>query len=307
MCGLIHLSIADKNCMKIAKGYHSNHWKKELNDLIRGASGGFLFGIPLIYTMEVWWIGSSVNPIRILVALSLTFAIVFILNCTDGFRTASNTDIRNVLMDSVESFALGLICTGIVLVLLREITLTTPLTELLGKLVYESIPFTLGIALANQFLGGNEEQSDSKDSASRSSKAQQETLNATLSDIGATLIGAVIIAFSIAPTDEVTMLAAAVSEPWLLAVMLASLLISYVIVFVAGFANQQKRQQQQGIFQRPISETMMSYLVSLFAAMMMLIFFDKLGWEDPWQIWLSHTLILGLPATIGGAAGRLAV
>ena len=284
----------------------SNPWKKELNDLVRGASGGFLFGIPLIYTMEVWWIGSSVSPVRMLLALILTFAIVFMLNRTDGFRRTGNTDTRNVLMDSVESFAIGLVCTGIVLVLLREITLTTPLTEALGKLIYESVPFTLGIALANQFLGGDDEQSNSRNGSAQP-VGQQTNASATLSDIGATLIGATIIAFNIAPTDEVPMLAAAVSEPWLLAVMLASLVISYAIVFVAGFANQPKRQQQQGIFQRPISETIVSYLVSLLAAMVMLVFFDKLGWEDPWQMWLDHIVILGLPATIGGAAGRLAI
>jgi len=33
--------------------------------------------------------------------------------------------------------------------------------------------------------------------------------------------------------------------------MVASLLISYGIVFEAGFANQQKRQKQRGLFQRP--------------------------------------------------------
>ena len=33
-------------------------WKQELQEIISGASGGFLFGIPLLYTMEVWFIGS---------------------------------------------------------------------------------------------------------------------------------------------------------------------------------------------------------------------------------------------------------
>ena len=116
-----------------------------------------------------------------------------------------------------------------------------------------------------------------------------------------------IIAFNIAPTDEIPMLAAAISPPWQLAIIAASLLISYGIVFVAGFTYQAKRQQQQGIFQRPLSETVMAYLVSLAASAFMMFFFHKLSFDDPWSIWLSYTLVLGLPATIGGAAGRLAV
>jgi putative integral membrane protein (TIGR02587 family) len=102
------------------------------------------------------------------------------------------------------------------------------------------------------------------------------------------------------------MLNASASPPWLLAIMAASLLISYGIVFQAGFTTQIKRRQQQGLFQRPISETVFCYLVSLFAAALMLLFFHRLSFNDPWTLWLSNTLILGLPATVGGAAGRLA-
>ena len=89
--------------------------------------------------------------------------------------------------------------------------------------------------------------------------------------------------------------------------MAASLLVSYAIVFAAGFTNQQKRHQQEGLFQNSYNETLISYLVSLVAAGMMLVFFDKLHWQDPWHLWLSYSIILGLPATIGGAAGRLAI
>lgn len=284
-----------------------NPWANELDDLIRGASGGFLFGIPLLYTMEVWWIGSTVTPAQMFMALLLTLATVFMLNRTEGFRKSKNVDPFDAMADSVAAIAIGIVCTGLILILLQEITLKTPLSEILGKLIYEGVPFTLGVALANQFLKDNSGSNDQGQNQPAKQQSSQGEINSTLSDIGGTVIGAIIIAFNIAPTDEIPMLASAVSGLWLLAVMAASLIISYAIVFEAGFANQQKRQQQQGIFQRPISETVMSYLVSLVSAALMLLFFGGLAWEDPWQMWLSYTIILGLPATIGGAAGRLAV
>lgn len=287
---------------KAQKAY--KQWTEELDDIVRGASGGFLFGTPLLYTMEVWWIGSSVSMARVFVAIVLTFAIVFMLNRTAGFRKTNTIRATDAFMDTVEAIAVGIICAGIVLWLLQEITLETPLNEALGKLVYESMPFTLGVALANQFLSVEEGREAEK--GLRTSPTSG-TLNATLSDLGGTLIGATIIAFNIAPTDEVPMLASAVHGLGLLAIMVASLVISYAIVFAAGFANQRKRQQQRGLFQRPLSETMMSYLVSLLAATAMLAFFDKLNGQDPWQVWLSYSILLGLPATIGGAAGRLAI
>jgi putative integral membrane protein (TIGR02587 family) len=290
----------------VSKKQRKNVWKSEINDIIRGVCGGFLFGVPLLYTMEVWWVGSLAKPQLIMVAIAVTFIVVFLLNRTEGFRKRRHT-LRpfEALTDSVEAIAIGIVCSGFILFLLREITLETPLKEALGKIIFESVPFALGVALANQFLGGN--QNSTPETNNNSPKYRQNGLRATCDDLGATLIGATVIAFNIAPTDEIPMLAAAVSPPWLLAMIAASLIISYGIVFQAGFSDQQKRRQQKGIFQRPSSETIMSYLVSLIASAFMLWFFQKLTFSDPWRMWLEHTLLLGLPATIGGAAGRLAI
>lgn len=278
-------------------------WLKECDDLIRGAAGGFLFGIPLLYTMEVWWIGSFTEPPVMLAAIAATFVVVFLLNRTEGFRKTKDIRQSEAVMDTIEAIAIGIVCATCILVLLREITLDTSLGEALGKVIFESVPFALGVALARSLLSGDRYQSS--DSQDNPSSANETTINATFTDIGATLIGATLIAFNIAPTDEVSMLAAASSPPWLLAIMVASVLISYGIVFQAGFTNQQQRMQQQGIFQRPLSETVFSYLVSILASALMLWFFQQLSFDDPWQMWLSYTLILGLPATVGGAAGRL--
>ncbi|MUG99015.1 TIGR02587 family membrane protein [Scytonema sp. UIC 10036] len=293
--------------MEIAKNRKKKIWKSEINDIIRGSCGGFLFGIPLLYTMEVWWIGSRAKPPMVLLAVALMFVVVFLLNRTEGFKKhRRNCPPYQSITDTVEAMAIGVSCSAFVLILLQEITPTTPLKEALGKTVFESVPFTLGVALANHFLGDSRNPDAQAQTNSKNNQNSQE-LSATLADIGATLIGATVIAFNIAPTDEVPMLAAAVSPPWVLIILASSLVISYGIVFEAGFSNQQKRRQQKGIFQRPLSETVMSYLVSLLAATFMLWFFQQLTFNDPWTIWLEHTVLLGLPATIGGAAGRLAV
>lgn len=294
---------------------NKNIWLNEWKDIIHGASGGFLLGTPLLYTMEVWWIGSLAEPPRMLISLLSNFVVVFLLIRTEGFRRTGKIGWIDALMDSIETIAIGAICAAIILVLIREITLATSVKEALGKIVFESAPFSLGVAVANSALSGDRDGrertsrnnvSNGQKHLSSHSKTKAE-INATLTDIGATLIGAVFIAFSISPTEEVPMLASAMTPPWLLATMAASLLISYGIVFVSGLTNQAKRQQQQGLFQRPISETVMSYLVSLLAAALMLWFFHQLSIDDPWTVWLSHTIVLGLPATIGGAAGRIVV
>ena len=289
----------------------SHSWSNQLNDMIRGASGGFLFGIPLLYTMEVWWIGSQTSPSLMLVILAITFVVVLLLNHTEGFRKIQSKQFFDTVMDSFEALAIGIVSATCILFTLGEITQETPLNEALGKLILESVPFSLGAALAGAFLSGDRWSSsnnqDSDQQGNRNNQGKESNFNATLADIGGTLIGAMIIAFNIAPTDEIPMLDAAIAPPRLLAIIAVSLLISYGIVFQAGFTTQKQRRQQKGIFQRPLSETVMSYLVSLVASAFMLFFFHRLSLDDPWTLWMSRTLILGLPATIGGAAGRLAI
>jgi putative integral membrane protein (TIGR02587 family) len=284
-------------------------WQEEIKDLVSGASGGFLFGIPLLYTMEVWFIGSHVQPPIILSALITIFTIILLLNKIEGFRSQASKNLSEAIAESIETVAIGIVCTGLMLVILRQIDFQTPLTETLGKIIFESAPFSLGVAFSRSLLSG-----DPNIDLDQDNKKPWETTDNneiiwrdTLADFIATLMGAVFIAFSIAPTDEVRMLAASSSPLELLILMGASIYMSYNIVFATKFTNYRKRHQQQGLFQTPRSETIISYLISLVAGMIMLWFFQQLSFSDPWFIWLRYSIILGFPASIGGAAGRLAV
>lgn len=289
-------------------------WAQEAVELVRGVAGGMLFGIPLLYTMEVWWAGTYAAPQRMVAVLATTFLIVFLLMRTTGFRETKDVRWVDAAMDTVEAVALGIVCVAVVLFLLREVTTQTPTQELLGKIVYEATPFSIGVAVAYTVLRrgraatDDDERSGEGDGEGESeSESEDEGVNATLADIGATLVGALFVAFNIAPTDEIPMIASAMAPPWQVALIAASLLISYGIVFGAGFANQEQRHQQQGVLQHPLTETVASYLVALFAAAAMLWFFQRFDLAAPWELTLSHVIVLGLPAAVGGAAGRLAV
>jgi putative integral membrane protein (TIGR02587 family) len=285
------------------------NWQEEIREIISGASGGFLFGIPLLYTMEVWFIGSHVQPPILLIALAIIFIIILLLNKIEGFRPQASKNLKDAIAESIETLAIGIVCTGLMLVILRQIDFQTPLTETLGKIIFESAPFSLGVAFSRSLLSGDREVDlDQNDKKSFQTTDNQEVIwRDTLADFIATLMGAVFVAFSIAPTDEVRMLAASSSPLELLILMAASIYMSYNIVFAAKFTNYRKRHQQQGLFQSPRSETVISYLISLAAGMIMLWFFQQLSFSDPGFIWLRYSIILGFPASIGGAAGRLAV
>jgi putative integral membrane protein (TIGR02587 family) len=278
-------------------------WRREVSDLVLGASGGFLFGVPLFYTMEVWWYGSWVHPQWILGALATSFAIAVVLTRTSGFRDARETGWRDAMVDASDIVAVGLACSIVVLVCLREITLETSLRETVGKVVFEAIPFSIGAALARQFLTVGDDDADAPTDLVPGDPA----ISRSLADAGAAAVGALVLSLSIAPTDEIPTLAAAITPPWLLALVAVSLMISYAIVFVANFSHQAGRREHKGAFQSPFAETVGAYVISLAVAAATLLFFQRIGPSQSWETWVAWTVILGLPATIGGAAGRLAV
>lgn len=270
--------------------------------LVRGAAGGFLFGVPLLYTMEVWWYGSWVHPGWMLGALLLSLGAVVVLVRTGAFRDTRRTGWRDGLIDAVELVAIALVCSAAVLVLLREISTGTSAREALGKIVFEAIPFAIGAALAGQLFARTGDDEDEQAGA-----PPEATIGRTVADAGAAATGALVVAFSIAPTDEVPMIGAVLTPGWLLAVVAASLVISYAIVFEAGFADQAGRRAHEGPFQRPLAETVGAYLIALATAGAMLAFFQRIGPGQSWETWVTAVVTLGLPAAIGGAAGRLAV
>lgn len=278
-------------------------WRGEFSDLIRGLSGGFLFGIPLLYTMEVWWLGTQTEPWRLLIILLASFAINWMLSSFAGFRQEDEP--RHPISDALEALAIGVVASAVTLVVLGEVHAGMPLDAILGVIVLETIPFSLGVSIASGLLRGNKD--DPNEDGQAQADGEKPATNSTLRDAGATIAGALFIAFSIAPTEEVPMLTANLSSLSIVILVFFSLLISYAITFEAGFSDQQGRRTQQGVFQGPLSETVFSYLISLLIAALLLWLFRQLEFGDPLRVWIERTIVLGLPAAIGGSAGRLAV
>ena len=294
----------------MSKTRRRSPWLAELDDLMRGVAGAFLFGAPFLYTMEVWWKGNFTSPPRMLLALGIAYAALVLLDLRGGFRAERRRPWARVFLDSLEALAIAIVTAALSLVLIGIITPNTGLEAAMGSVVMEALPFGVGVGIANHVLPRRDEEDAPAGGAGAGPSRHQwhgHAWRGTLADAGATTLGAIILAASIAPTDEVPMIASALSPPRLLAVIAGSLLLSYVIVFEAEFGAQEARRSQPGLFQSPLSETLVSYLISLLVSVLMLWLFQLLRVEDPYGQWVGYAVVLGLPATIGGAAGRLAL
>jgi putative integral membrane protein (TIGR02587 family) len=280
-------------------------WKSELDDMARAVSGAFLFGTPLLFTMEMWWIGTYTEMWRLLLFLALALAVNTMLAVMSGFKEGNTWD--DAVQQAFEAVALGAVASSVVLLVLGRISTGDPFDSTLGKIVLQTIPLSIGASAANAFLNrGQDSQQEGGGENKRegdSGTKEQSPLGNTLSDLGATVAGAIFIGFSIAPTEEVPMLATEMQVGNKLALIVLTLFVTYLIVFESGFSPGSGHQQ--GIFQRPFPETVLSYTVSLMVAAVGLYLFQQieLG-REPLDDIVAKILVLGTPAAIGGAAGR---
>jgi putative integral membrane protein (TIGR02587 family) len=276
----------------------------EFREFLRGMSGAFLLGIPLLYTMEMWFIGEVLTETEILSLLVFAFVMNYALATLGWFRRETHR--AGTLEEAIDSMAVGIVTSIVVLATLNRISWDLPFGSNVGMIALEAVPLSIGTSLSNLLFarGGTDAH---ENMSTQHHRAKESTIvQRTLTDIGATIAGAAIIGFSIAPTDEVTMLANELGSGHELALIFLSLVITYSIVFISGF-DPQGEMSDHGIFQHPLTETTMSYVVALALSFVLLLLFNQVSWDDPLHHIVSQVLVLGFPAAIGGAAGRIAI
>lgn len=272
-------------------------WRRELDAYARAFAGAFIFGIPLLFTMEMWWIGEYADRGKLLAFLAIALIANFGLNYVSGFRR--EWTLAATIEETIEVVAVGVVAAAGMLLVLNRIGPGDPLDSVLGMIAIQAVPLSIGASVANEVFRRDPERGRAGDPGDDELPAWQELL----SDVGGTIIGGIFIGFSIAPTEEVRMLAAGLDYPHLVIVVAFTLLISYGIVFASGF----DAAQPEGPFQDPVTETTLAYAVSLAVAFVTLYLFDQIALSDPLLSTVEQVIVLAVPTTVGGAAGRLVV
>lgn len=274
----------------------TKQWSDELTAFNRAFAGAAIFGIPLVFTMEMWWIGKTLSLTQLMIAMAVGLLANLGLAYVAGFR--ADHSLAMAVDQAVDATAVGLVGAAALLITLNQLRITDGFEHGTGMVMLLSIPLSLGASVARQVFRNRGSKSLNGESDSKLSAWQ-----GVLSDVGATVIGGIFIGISIAPTDEVVMIAAGMTQPHLFAMILVSLLLSYLIVFASGFDES----SPPGPFQHPIVETMLAYTISLIVAFAMLLMLDRMTLDDPLTEIIRQTVVFALPVTIGGAGGRLVI
>lgn len=283
-------------------------WQRERHAWVRAFSGAFLFGAPLLYTMEMWQIGLYIERWKLFAFLALALLANLGLNYFAGFRSEWPSLIGAV-NQSVDAVMVGIVAATAVLLVLNRVNFDEPFDSIIGQISLQVVPLSLGASIANAVLGQHQQggQQQDQDPGNLQKRHHGNSWQATLNDLGATVAGGIFVGFSVAPTEEIPMLAGELGYVHKLALIGLSLVVTYGIVFASGFDPEQAGPRAEGIFQHPITETAMSYIVSLLVALVALVLFDHIERHDPITDMVAQMVVLGFVTSIGGAAGRVVI
>lgn len=280
-------------------------WRDERTALVRALAGAYLFGIPLLFTMEMWWIGEHLDAARMLALLGGGLLVNVALAHAAGFRRERST-LRVAIAQGIESLAIGIVAATAMLAVLGQFA-AVPVGVAAGMVAVQCVPLSLGASVANLvFQDGDRSMPTSRDDDEDTSGGAS-THSPLLADILGTVAGAVFIGFSIAPTEEIPMLAAGLDTTRLLVLLAATLVVGYLIVFASGFDPTHREGRHEGPFQGPVSETVLSYVLAVVVSTALLVAFGQIHLGDPLMATIAKVMVLAVPASVGGAAGRVVV
>lgn len=258
-------------------------------DTMRGIAGGFVLGVPLVYTQEVWFHGGNLSPFDILGLLAASFLLNLALSTVVGFHAGRT---KRPFEDAVVGFGLSFLISAFLLVLLRRVDLEMAFGPRLGIIALSAVPISLGFALGNSL-------------APREGGKLEEGSGGGFGDLLAAAGGAVVLVLNIAPTEEPLLLAAELGSIRLIGLVAVSLALSYVMVFFAEFGGKGGRINSNHPIHTPLVETVLAYLVALVVSAGLLRAFGELPAIDGST--LARSVVLAFPASLGAALGRLLV
>ncbi len=270
---------------------------ESLQEYGRGLAGGLLFSLPLLYTMEVWWIGFIAHPHRLTALLGFTFVLLLGYNRFAGLR--HDADWIEVAIDSVEELGLGLVTSTAVLYLLGRIGAGMSSAEVLGQIVAEAavvaIGFSVGTAQLNASSADDSGEGDEPRPSGRSPRFVRELVIA--------FCGAVLFAANVAPTEEIVVIAVEIDLFRLAGLALVSVAVGSTILYFTNFKRADALLHRESPSSIVLGSTV-TYAVGLIASAIILWFFGRFDGVSA-DVAARQVVVLAFPATLGASAGRL--
>jgi putative integral membrane protein (TIGR02587 family) len=239
----------------------------------------------------MWEIARTIPApvLLIFLGISLCFNRLFIefagYRCTEWQRSK--------WWDALVAMGIGLVASVLTLSVAGLIYPDMASSSILRLVALESIPTSMGAAVAINQLGGGDSGMEATD----------VTFSADMTVILGTLLGGFLFAFNVAPTIE-TKVITLQQDWWLIAAtFILSVAVAYITVHLAEFSEHDlsKRKYITSMW----LETAIAYIIAFLISMLLLWTFGYGTPLDPLEVWLPQTIVLAYATALGGAAGRI--
>lgn len=261
--------------------------------LSRAFGGALLFSFPLLMTMEMWSLGVTVERWRLLIFLVLTLPMLVGLSYYAGFEPTFR--LKDEVMDALAAFGVGFVLSGVLLTMFGVLRGDGfDLRSALGKVALCASPAAVGALLAGKQLG------------EREIGAREKADAGPLGELFLMTVGATFLAFNVAPTEEMILIAYQMGPVATLLLMACSVGLLHLFVYQLGFPGQTRRREAGGFARTFVTFTAPGYAVALLTSVYLLWTFGRTDGVAAHEI-ATTVIVLGFPAAIGAATARLVV
>ena len=283
-------NISELNFKVTQNGKKFPLYQIEMQDLARAFCGALILALPLLYTMEMWWSARVVPYFDLLIVVVATYFLNVGYNFYGGFK--KETGRKAPWYDALVSMAVAFVASAITIALIDRVNVDTSVDATIKLITLEMVPTSFGASLARDQLGGRNNKRDLDDGFSYDFKK-----------LTGGILGAIMFSFNIAPTEEPVLICTSISNLQIIAIILFSLSVTWMMVFLAAFGESDRKFGH--IMGDQWSETAISYCFSLLVSAGLLWMFGYIGPNTTLDLALPWIVVLGYATTLGAAAGKL--
>jgi putative integral membrane protein (TIGR02587 family) len=260
--------------------------------LARGFAGAVLFAVPLLMTMEMWWLGFYMDPVRLFLFMLVTFMVLVVLSYFGGFR--ENPCWSDDVKDALSAIAVGSLASAVMLALLGVLNSNNSLDEMVGKIALHTVPASIGAMVARKQFGNEGGWQEER---------EQEA--PYIGEVFLMTAGALFFAFNVAPTEEMALTSYQMTGWPALLLALFSMAALHGLVYSLGFRGEMD-PRDCSFGQAFFRFTVVGYAVALLVSLYVLWTFGRTDGISAEQA-VMMTVVLGFPAALGAATARLIV
>jgi putative integral membrane protein (TIGR02587 family) len=256
--------------------------------------GGLLIGAPVLMTMEAWWEGFAVPAWRLMLLYLVNYGILLILQHYSGLSH------RKTWMSQASAafvaYGIGVVTSAIMLLALGVLRGDLYVRDLVGKLVIQSVPVSIGASVAMSEFG----------EAHRTAEKRRQQAG-MWGNIGMGIAGAALFGFGVSTVEEPTLIASRLHWWHAMLLVLVSLTQIYAIDYAVDFKQEHDDAGTPEHRNRVLRETVLTYVAALGIAAYYLWTFGTITPSLGLSASVFTIVTTGFVTSLGAAAAELLI